>query len=332
VIGLPVNDFTCLTAITEEIAARVKANDPELRAIADAHMAGGTGALAAWLRSLPQRDDDGDPNDGPKVEACEPAQRLLVPSDAPNCVERTAIYLGVAEMLDPDPVRQMATIETPLGAHTFPVENGAPVVLDPRITRNCAQWGLAMVTPEATGVEPRAAIDWAAEMATHESGAAPVRNGASRVHKARNAIMRLVDQGVAPDAGEVDAMGWMFALAQLAARRYGPRMIRMVQTIAHAVADVLDEVLARGPRNIALEIGGMRFEPTPWMSALAGAAGHIGLDLGATALRAKLARMGIGDDLVGLVEQELNNEGLTLGVLAHPPKLSALGMIQPKAR
>lgn len=331
-IGIPVNDYTCLTAIAEEMAKRVEANDPEIRAIADAHMAHGTEGLAAWIRSLPQRDDDGDPDDGPKVDACEPAQRLRVPAPDPNCVERAALYLAVAEMIDPHPSRQLATVETPLGAHTFPVENGAPVVLDPRLTRNCAQWGLAMVSPEPTGVDTRAAIDWAAEMATWEAGTAPVRNGVSRVRRARNALMRLVDEGAVPAPADVEAMGWMFALAQLAARRYGPRMIKMVRTVAHAVADVLDEVLARGPRNFALDIGGTRFEPTPWMSALAGAASHIGLDLGATALRAKLASMGIGDDLVDLVEEELNNEGLTLGVLAHPPKLSSLGMIQPKTR
>lgn len=330
-IALPVNDLTCLGTITQEMADRVKANDPAIREIAERHMACGTGALAAWIRSLPQRDDDGDPTDGPKIDACEPAQRLRVPATDPNCVERSALYIAVAEMIDPEPVRQLATIDTPLGAHTFPVENGAPIVLDPRVPRNCMSCGLAMVAPGPVVVDARDAIEWSADLAAQGAGATPVRNGPSRVRKGRNALMRLVDDGVVPAPSEVDAMGWMFALAEFAAHRYGPRAISMVRTVAYAVAEVLDEVLARSQRNIALEIGGMRLEPSPWMSALASVAGHVGLDLGAAALRAKLSSLGIGDDLVGLVEQELNSEGLTLGVLAHPPKLTTFATMQKKA-
>ena len=85
-IGLPLNDRTCLGTITQAMADRVEAQDPEILAVADRYAARGTEALAAWIRTLPQRDDDGDPNDGPKVEACEPAQRLRVPAPDPNCV------------------------------------------------------------------------------------------------------------------------------------------------------------------------------------------------------------------------------------------------------
>jgi len=42
-------------------------------------------------------------------------------------------------------------------------------------------------------------------------------------------------------------------------------------------------------------------------------------------LRAKLATLGIGGDMVGLVEEELNREGLSLGALANPPKLAMFG-------
>jgi hypothetical protein len=44
-----------------------------------------TRALASWIRSLPQKDDEGDPAEGPKV-ACEPPQRLRIPAEDPNCV------------------------------------------------------------------------------------------------------------------------------------------------------------------------------------------------------------------------------------------------------
>ena len=49
-------------------------------------------------------------------------------------VERAALYLGVAELIDPRPVRQLATLDLEWGRHTFPIESGAPIVLDPRVT------------------------------------------------------------------------------------------------------------------------------------------------------------------------------------------------------
>src|SRR6185312_16467416 len=98
---------------------------PVLAEIATKHP--NTEDLARWIRTLPQRDDNGDPNDGPKVKACEPVQRLRIPADDPNCVERAALYVAVAELIDPVPVRQLATLDTVNGLHTFPVENGLPV-------------------------------------------------------------------------------------------------------------------------------------------------------------------------------------------------------------
>ncbi len=43
-------------------------------------------ALTEWIRSLPQRDDLGDGDDGPRVDTCEPPQRLRLPAPDPNCV------------------------------------------------------------------------------------------------------------------------------------------------------------------------------------------------------------------------------------------------------
>jgi len=34
--------------------------------------------------------------------------------------------------------------------------------------------------------------------------------------------------------------------------------------------------------------------------------------------------------MVGLVEQELNREGLSMGVLAHPPRLTTFATMQSK--
>ena len=327
-IALPFNDLRCLGSITETVADIVKANEPEIVELAAKHPT--TASLAAWIRTLPQRDDDGDAKDGPKVEACEPPQRLRIPAADPNCVERSALYLAVAELIDAEPVRQLATLDTPIGLHTFPIENGAPVILDPRVPRDCLDCGVAMTKPGPVVVDAHDAIEWSARLAEDGAGAVNLRNGPSKVRRARNAVMRLVDEGIAPAPSEVDAMGWLFALAEQAAHRYGARALAMVRTTAVAIAEVLDEVLARTQRNFALEIGGMRLEAPKWVSQLATAAANVGIGVGAAALRAKLAMYGIGPDEVGLIEQELNREGYTLGPVAHPPKLTTFASMGQK--
>ena len=327
-IGLPYNDLRCLGSITEVIAEMVKHQDPVLVELAHKH--GTTEGLAAWIRTLPQRDDDGEAGDGPKVEACEPPQRLRIPAPDPNCVERAALYLAVAELIDPRPVRQLATVNTPVGLHTFPVENGAPIILDPRVPRNCLDCGVAMTGLGPVEIDAHDAIEWSARLAEDGAGETNLRNGASRVRRARNAVMRLVDEGVAPAPSEVDAMGWMFALAEQAAKRYGARALALVRTTARAISEILDEVLARTQRNLALEIGGMRIEAPKWVSALGDVAARVGLDVGTAALRSQLGALGIGVEMIPLVESELNREGLTLGPLAHPPKLPTFAMIQPR--
>lgn len=321
-IGLPFNDLRCLGSITEVVAEMVSNRDEVLAEIARKHAT--TESLADWIRTLPQRDDDGEVGDGPKVKACKPVQRLRLPAPDPNCVERAAMYIALAEMIDPRPVRQLATLDTEIGLHTFPVENGAPVILDPRVPRNCLDCGIAALKTGPVTIEARDAIEWTAQLA--EAGAANLRNGPSRVRRARNAVMELVDSGTAPASPEViETIGWMLALAEKVARRYGSRAIRIVRTTAQAIADLADEALARSQqRNVALEIGGIRLEPAPWMSGLARIAARIGMDVGAVALRAKLASLGIGPDMFGLVEEELNREGLTMGELARPRRLPTL--------
>src|SRR5262245_38260055 len=104
-IGLPFNDEACLGAITELIAGLVESRDEVLVQLAERHPT--TDELQGWLRSLPQRDDLGRSEDVPKVEACSPPQRLRIAPDDPNCLERAALYLAVAELKDPRPVRQL---------------------------------------------------------------------------------------------------------------------------------------------------------------------------------------------------------------------------------
>jgi len=331
VIGLPFNDLQCLGSITEVVAELVKHEDPVIAEIAAKHPT--TGSLVAWIRTLPQRDDEGHDKDGPKVETCDPPQRLRIPAPDPNCLERSALYVAVAELIDPAPVRQLATLDTPIGLHTFPVENGAPIILDPRVSRNCLDCGVAMTAPGPVVIEAREAIEWSARLAEDGAGTANVRNGPSRVRRARNAVMRLVDEGVVPAPSEVDSMGWMFALAEQAAGRYGMRALSMVRTTAHAISEVLDEVLARSQRNMPWLLAAVEYMPPEWKSALgkiAGVAGNVGLNVGSALIHQKLASYGIGSDMFGLVEEELNREGLTMGVLAHPPKLTTFATMQSK--
>jgi hypothetical protein len=310
VIGLPLNDAQCLDTITQRIVELVSERDEVLVQLAAQHPT--TDSFQGWLRAQPQRDDLGRPNDGPKVEACSPPQRLRIAPADPNCVERAALYLGVAELIDPHPLRQLATINTPLGLHTLPFENKEAVILDPRVSRNALGCGVALLAEGPIAIDPRAAIAWTTELA--EVGATAVRNGPSRVHGARNAIYRLVDRGIPPaNEHEVDLIGWLLSVAERVAREYGPRALAIVRSTAQALANLADEALARARRNVSLEIAGRTLRPAPWTSALARIAGRVGVQVGTNVLTAKLAALGVGADTVRVLSHELAAEGVNLG-------------------
>jgi hypothetical protein len=135
-IAPPMNDHGCLGPTTDQILAELDAANP---AIVDlAARFDNTDDLAAWFRTLPQHDDDGIPGEGPKVAACRPPQRLQFDNPAPNCFERSARFIGAAELIDPERVYRLATVSTPNGLHTFPTKDGEPVILDPKTARNAA--------------------------------------------------------------------------------------------------------------------------------------------------------------------------------------------------
>ena len=69
-IAKPHNDRDCLGAITDVVVDLVDEREPALVEIAEQHE--DPEALAAWIRTLPQRDDDGRLCDGPKVHASRP--------------------------------------------------------------------------------------------------------------------------------------------------------------------------------------------------------------------------------------------------------------------
>lgn len=377
-IGVPFedNDLWCLGHITERIARLVRERPQWLVEMAARFQ--NTEEAAAWIRSLPQRDDEGLPGDGPKVEACEPWQRLQVPSDAPNCVERSALWTSIAELIDPWPVRRLATLDYDWGRHTFPIEEGEPIVLDPRVSeeelaqavphrrRRIAHGPVVPSVPEPiVPVEPALhpveplldplpalphpiapkpmtpapgsasaapatpvaidindAIDYTSQLA--QVGAQKVRNGPGRALLARNAIQNLVKTGTLPaDRDTINAMGWFLATADQVAQGYGTRAMTIARTTAYAIADLLDDILASKQaksRNLSFDLGGTSYEIPSWLSSIGGLAGKIGLNVGAAYVAPKLAALGITGQMVELVEQELNAEGLTLGPIARPGK------------
>ncbi len=324
-IVAPVNDRVCLGSITEVVRDLVQHRDHTVGEIASRFHT--TGELASWIRSLPQRDDNGVPAELPKVEACDPPQRLDLFSGQPNCVERTALYLAAAELIDPKPRRAMATIDTKGGKHTLPVEDGEPVILDPRQTRNALRGGLAVCAPGPIRMSPARAVDFIAELAEEAALAAP--GGGELVREAREVMRGALLGMVIPDEA-IDDVAITLALAEREARVFGAAGVEIVHTTALAVAE-LDQAARRN--RTELRIG--RYALRPDVKALAGVArvgGRLGLGAGAAALRMYLGSFGVNDQVISEIETEMYREGLTLGLLARPaPRPGSLAAVAAEA-
>ena len=61
-----------------------------------------------------------------------------------------------------------------------------------------------------------------------------------------------------------------------------------------------------------------------FMSSLA----RIGIGVGTAALQSELGMLGIVPQMLPMVEQELNREGLSLGPLANPPRLTTFASMR----
>lgn len=337
-IAVPHNDRSCLDAITAVVMDLVESNDPSLTVLAEEHES--PQDLARWIRSLPQRDDTGLAHEGPKVEACRPAQRLRIPAADPNCVERAALFLGVAEFLDPVPIRRLATVETRSGPHTFPTEDGEPVILDPLQSRNALRAGLSRAARTRNGnppmvLTPDEAIDWITELA--EEPARKFANGMRRVRNAHRALRALL-AGRPLHIDDVPDIAFVLALARREAAMDGHAGAKVVLTTVLAV-EGLDRQNARRmartrPRNaLEFRLGGLRIKPNmKLLGALGRVGGRLGYQVGLEALRTKLATMGIAGPVLGSIERELKREGLSLGPLASPaPVVGSLGSLSPEA-
>jgi len=341
-IADPKNDRTCLGRLTE--LAREMAINPDAELVELALRFPTKRELIDWIRSLPQRDDLGDPNDGPRLDECRPPQRLRFAPDSPNCFERTLLYLALAEMLDAGDTRYAATVDLPTGRHTLPIENGEPVVLDPRVTRNAVRSAVFRKRTRncsaPMALSPEDAIDWIAGVAYE-----PAENfarGTERVRRGHN-VLRGVLRGRPICVSELGDVAFTLALADREAPLYGETGRRIVQSTLRAI-DRLDRraanaIIERPPcastRNAGLElrVGGRTYVPD-WN--LLGALGRIGERVGGevavAAVQTKLATLGVTPQMLGAAERELNQEGYTLGPLAKPaPMLGSLEAMMPQA-
>jgi len=347
-IAEPLNDQACLQAVTET-AARYR----QRRAVRElAAQLRSTEELAAYLRELPQRDDQGDPADGPRIDCGDTTQRLRIPADDPNCVERSALYLAAGELIDPSAVRQLATIDTPAGRHTFPLEDGRPVVLDPMLPRNALSLGLWAIRNAAGDPNVSDALALALDLA---DASAP-RN--ARIGAARVAIERALSGDVYALRNGVDDIGFALAVAEGAARAVSGQAVDAVRLGVMALdhllrrnlgwGDIVDAVGSAGEAVVELgkDVGEAVVELGKDVGEKALEAGKAAAPVAAkTAVKAALASVGVPpaavDAAVDVVEDSLRKEGLTLEGRAAPrpapkpprqPKRAPVAQAAPVAR
>lgn len=241
----PLNDHDCLAKLSA-LAADGQARD-DVRSIAGRFRT--TGELAAWIRSLPQRDDDGDPDDGPRV-GCDTAQRARLIADDPNCVERSILYIAAAEVIDPQPVRQLATIEVPSGGrHTFPVENGTPIKLDPAVPRNALRAGLWMIRnggaiDDDAPTDPDDLLEWVADIAEEVADKRDGARGVRRVRRARRIFGALLDGFGVSRPARSDALYTLRAAAE-AAPMFGQLGAKGIRVARRGIARLMASQIAR---------------------------------------------------------------------------------------
>ena len=300
-IANPINDHTCLDRVTS--VAEKGIDSPKVRALAERFDS--TKELASWIRTLPQTNDTGKRADGPRVKCDSVTQRVrLLPGD-PNCVERSILYLSAAERLDPEPIRQLATIDTGKGLHTFPVEAGDPIKLDPLVTRNAMSAGLDVIrNADIPSDDPEDLLQWVVDVARNEASPRhrdAVRNGATGINA-------LLDGG--PIRNAVD-IGMTFALAEQAARLWGGHGVDAVKLAMLGLSRLARDGQRDGVGDIMRIFYGVPTIPAAipaigraiggTLSALEPIASRIGPTVMGHALRAQLASMGIPPDLVALI-------------------------------
>jgi hypothetical protein len=222
-LGPPINDRECLEQATAYVAEQGGREDLDQLAARFPS----TAALVAWIQGLPQRADLGTAPGQPSV-ACDVPQRARLPASDPNCFERALLYLALAERVDPRPWRQLVTLDSQRGRHTFPVENAWPVVLDPAHSANAlaaGAWRAGRANAGSTlpsyarpfgPSDVGALFEWLTKIAEEPATRVAGADGFALVTTARVALAQLVMGGQVP-RGAVPAVAFTLHAAELAA-------------------------------------------------------------------------------------------------------------------
>jgi len=245
VIVEPHNDRTCLGPVTEFMRRMLVERGSQLAELAGQFSS--TREVARWIQRKPQVDDVGDPNDGPKVYACRPPQRLRVFWETPNCFERTVEYMLLAELLDGAAQRKMATVNTAFGRHTLPLENDRAVVLDPGMTRNALEGALFQLERRRPlHVTRNEALDWMARLAEEPAQAR------GEVHRVRNArvAMHAVMTGRAVTAQSIADIAYTVDEADRETTQFGDRGLELHRRTAEELTNAL---ITQRRRNAGLD-------------------------------------------------------------------------------
>ena len=161
----PLNDEGCLRKLHQSVSEYMQTE--QARALAAQFST--VDEVIEFIRHLEQRDDLGDPRDGPRL-ACDVTQRLRLPALDPNCFERLALFLALALLIDPSLELTSATMMLDEGLHSFPLmlDGGIPHVIDlspqlmiPHNAMNATAYQLRNASPLAES----ALAPWFADLA-----------------------------------------------------------------------------------------------------------------------------------------------------------------------
>jgi hypothetical protein len=312
----PINDRPCLGSVTEFVRRMMNERHEQLASLAAQFST--THQLARWIRLKPQVDDEGNPNEGPKVYACRPPQRLRVFWETPNCFERTVEYVLLAEFIDPSPTRSMATVKTRFGKHTLPVEDNLAVVLDPVMTRNELEGALFQLDRRPLYVARNEALDWMAAIAGEPAAA---RGELHRVRNARGAMRavmageRITAQSVADIAYTVDeadreASNWFGARGLELHRRTAEELTNALITQRRRNAGMelqLDNLIQLGAAVLQHELTQSTKSSAPPSSS--------GTSSGSSSSgQTQLGKVGVGNPLLMELEKLIGKDGIKKGI------------------
>jgi len=309
----PLNDRACLGTVTEFVRRMQAERGPELAALAAQFPT--TRELARWIRRKPQVDDNGNPDEEPKVYACRPPQRLRVFWEAPNCFERTVEYVLLAELIDAAPKRAMATVNTRFGRHTLPIENNQAVVLDPVMTRNELEGALFQLDRRPLYVTRNEALEW---MATVAEEPATARGEVHRVRNAR-AAMRAVMTGQEITAQAIADIAYTVDEADREATQFGARGRELHRRTAEELTNAL---ITQRRRNAGLDLqleNLIQLGATVLRQELAqpskrSATSASSASSGGTSGQTQLGKLGAGNPLLMELEKLIGKQGIKQGL------------------